>query len=188
MLKLLPKSNSPPCLTRPRRLTSIALIVGALALLFCFTANVHAQAVSRADPFVILLKGIYQPVTYAPDLGLRTVNLNDGSFSKNDIFNVEGLPGSTKHPVGTFYVQFGGMLCAYHLPGGSFTAEFVGADFEIIDDGDGGVYWDGTFELNILEAKGSFSAYAGGHIHMVDVLHLLANGLADEYCFCHVSP
>ena len=185
MLKSLPKPNRPPDLTRNKQ--RIPFILGVLALLLSFTIDVQAQPFSRADPFVILLKGIYQPVTHAPDLGLRTVNLDDGTFSKNDIFNVEGLPGSTKKPVGTFYVQFEGMLCAYNLPGGSFTAEFVGADFDIIDDGQGGVYWDGTFELNILEAKGSFSAYAGGHIHMVDILHILASGLQDEYCFCHIS-
>jgi hypothetical protein len=32
------------------------------------------------DPIVLLLKGIYQPATNAPNLGLPGVNLNDGTW------------------------------------------------------------------------------------------------------------
>jgi len=54
-------------------------------------------------------------------------------------------------------------------------------------DGNGGQYLEGTFELKILEATGVYSAFAGGHNHMVDRLHALANGSFDESCFCNIS-
>ncbi len=46
---------------------------------------------------------------------------------------------------------------------------------------------NGTFELTILEATGSFRSFEGGHNHMVDRLHRLANGTFDEYCFCFIT-
>ena len=54
-------------------------------------------------------------------------------------------------------------------------------------DGSGGFYLEGTFELNIVEANGVYSAFKGGHNHMVDKLHQLANGQFDEFCFCKIS-
>jgi hypothetical protein len=79
------------------------------------------------DSFSILLSGPYKPVVRAPDLGLTTVDLNDGSYSKTKIFRVSGLPeedrghgdrdGDKDKPIGTFYVQFAGSLVAYDLRG-----------------------------------------------------------------------
>src|SRR5262249_49872648 len=46
------------------------------------------------DPFVLLLKGIHQPVVKAPNLGLSLVNLNDGSYIQTKIYPVSGTPGS----------------------------------------------------------------------------------------------
>jgi hypothetical protein len=51
-----------------------------------------------------------------PDnLSLTVVNLNDGSYSKTTIYPIFGIPGSIdqNRPIGTFYVQFAGNLCAY---------------------------------------------------------------------------
>ena len=146
----------------------------------------HDQRIN--DPFVILLKGIYEPVVHAPNLGLHQVDLNDGSYSKTKIYSVSGLPGCRKEEaIGNFYVQFDGMLCAYQLPGGAMSMEFTGGDFVLEPDGQGGQFLIGTFELTILEGTGIYRSFAGGHNHMVDVLHYLADGRQDEYCFCNIS-
>ena len=104
--------------------------------------------------------------------------------------------------IGTFYVQFTGNLCAYDLPGGAIAMQFLDVppplsnpnalgynNFSTIahPDGMSGQYLEGTFELNILEATGIYSAFAGGHNHMVDRLHALADGNFDEFCFCNIS-
>ena len=36
---------------------------------------------AKSAPLVLLLRGVYQPVVDAPDLGLSTVDLDDGSYS-----------------------------------------------------------------------------------------------------------
>ena len=75
--------------------------------------------------------------------------------------------------------------------------QFTGGSFAmIIPDGRGGQYDEGTFPLTILEATGVYSAFTGGHNHMVDRLHQLVAGPPfagfplsgyDEFCFCNVS-
>jgi hypothetical protein len=147
------------------------------------------MAKQPSDSFVVLLKGLYQPVVHGPNLGLSTVNLRDGSYSTTRIYPVSGAPGN-KDPnkaVGNFFVQFNGDLCAYHIPGGSFSMRFTGSDFVFVDDGLGGQFLEGTFELTILEATGIYRPFVGGHNHMVDKLHVLASGGVDEYCFCFIS-
>ena len=57
------------------------LIGGALVALLASPGRVMAQAAVPSNPFVLLLKGIYQPVVHGPNLGLRLVDLNDGSYS-----------------------------------------------------------------------------------------------------------
>jgi hypothetical protein len=167
---------------------------GALAALLAFPGRVMAKepAVS-GDSFVLLLKGIYQPVVHGPNLGLSMVDLSDGSYSTTKIYAVSGIPGN-KHenkPVGDFYVQFNGDLCAYQVPGGSFAMRFTGQDVVFVPDGSGGQYLEGTFELTVLEATGIYQPFAGGHNHMVDRLHFLppgdGSGGFDEYCFCFIS-
>ena len=167
---------------------------------------------SPADPFILLLKGIYQsvPKDKGPDdnLGLArsTVDLNDGTYSKTLIYPVFGIFGVLESNdqdrpqdghIGTFY--FGGPnanLCAYDLPGGALAMSFnsgpvyqdVGFNtFVSFDDGNGGSFLEGTFELLILQATGIYQAFQGGHNHMVDRLHSLANGSDDEFCFCNIS-
>ena len=169
-------------------------IGGALAALLSFPGRIMAQgnAVPN-DSFVILLKGLYQPVVKGPNHGLSKVDLNDGSYSTTKIYPVNGTPGNKdeKKAVGNFYVQFNGDLCAYHLPGGSFAMRFTGSDVAFVPDGAGGQFLEGTFELTLLEATGIYQSFAGGHNHMVDRLHFLApgdgSGGVDEYCFCFVS-
>jgi hypothetical protein len=156
--------------------------------------QVRGQAKTQPDDsFVVLLKGLYQPVAHGPNLGLSRVDLNDGSYSTTRIFPVEGTPGSgnTNKPFGDFYVQFNGGLCAYHIPGGSFSMRFTGSNTTFVDDGQGGRFLEGTFELTILEGTGIYKPFVGGHNHMVDRLHFLApgdgSGGIDEFCFCFIS-
>ena len=175
----------------PTNMQRRTLIGGALVALLSSPGRVMAQekAVPN-DSFVVLLKGVYEPVVDAPNLGLSEVNLSDGSYSITKIYPVNGIPGNTNpnKAVGDFYVQFSGDLCAYHVPGGSFAMRFTGGGFtEFEPDGLGGTYLIGTFELTILEATGIYQSFAGGHNHMVDKLHQLANGSFDEYCFCFIS-
>jgi hypothetical protein len=172
-----------------------AVIGGALVAL-----AVPDQALAREkhrrknDLLVLLLKGLYAPVVDGPDLGLSSVDLHDGSYSTTKIYPVIGLSGhpSEKAPIGDFYVQFDGMLCAYDLPGGTIAMEFTPvSDLAYVDDEHGGRYLEGTAELNILEATGHFRSLVGGHNHMVDKLHFLApgdgSGGIDEYCFCFIT-
>lgn len=175
----------------PTNMQRRTLIGGALVALLSSPGRVMAQekAVPN-DSFVVLLKGVYEPVVDGPNLGLSEVNLSDGSYSITKIYPVNGIPGNTNPntAVGDFYVQFSGDLCAYHVPGGSFAMRFTGGGFtEFEPDGLGGTYLIGTFELTILEATGIYQSFVGGHNHMVDKLHQLANGSFDEYCFCFIS-
>jgi hypothetical protein len=179
----------------PTNIQRRTVIGGALAALLAVPGRVIAQGHAVPDDsFVVLLKGLYQPVVQAPNLGLSMVDLNDGSYLKNTIYPVSGIPGNANvnKAVGNFYVQFpDGDLCAYHVPGGSFAMRFTGSNFIFVPDGVGGRYLEGTFELTILEATGIYRPFVGGHNHMVDRLHFLApgdgSGGLDEYCFCFVS-
>ena len=172
-----------------------ALIGGAGALVALLASPVRVMAKAPSDPFVLLLKGLYQPVVHGPNLGLSVVDLSDGSYSKTKIFPISGIPGNTKpdKTIGDFYLQLGEevALCAYHVPGGSFAMRFTGADFIFVPDGVGGRFLVGTFELTILEATGIYKSFVGGHNHMVDELHFLppgdGSGGLDEFCFCNIS-
>ena len=175
------------------RKTAIGGGLAALAALV-LPGQLRAQATKQPDQsFVVLLKGLYQPVTHGPNLGLSTVDLNDGTYSTTRIYPVNGTPGgkNPNKPVGDFYVQIEADLCAYHIPGGSFSMRFTGSDFVFVDDGQGGRFLEGTFELTILEGTGIYKPFVGGHNHMVDKLHCLApgdgSGGVDEYCFCFIS-
>ena len=186
----------------PRR----TVLGGALAALISTTVRGVAESSHQQpnDPFILLLTGLYAPVAAgqgpADNLGLNleTVNLSDGTYSKTKIYPIFGLSETPDQDraIGTFYVQFGGNLCAYDLPGGALAMLFLNAPagapagfdgFVPFPDGMGGRYLEGTFELTILEATGVYRAFQGGHNHMVDRLHILANGGADEFCFCNIS-
>jgi hypothetical protein len=170
------------------RRTAIGAALAAASPLL-FPGRVRAQGEAAPTDFVILLKGLYQPVVHGPNLGLSAVDLSDGSYSTTKIYPVSGTPGNTNQnkAIGDFYVQFDGALCAYHIPGGSFAMQFTGSDFVFEDDGAGGRYLVGTFELDVIEGTGIYRSVVGGHNHMVDRLHFLASGDVDEYCFCFVS-
>src|SRR5205085_7445051 len=109
-----------PIMTNPviSRRTAIGGGLAGLGSLLLFPGQLLAAAVPRAS-FVILLKGRYHPVVRGPNLGLSTVDLSDGSYSTVPIYPVRGIPGNANpnKAVGTFYVQFAGDLCAYHVPG-----------------------------------------------------------------------
>src|SRR5262249_47707638 len=135
---------------------------------------------------VLLLKGIYEPVVRGPELGLSLVDLDDGSYSKCKIFRVRGLPGGTEQAVGNFYVNFDVTLCAYQLPGGTFTAVVTEFLFEIVEI-HGELYQVGTAELVIPEATGIYRRFVGGSIHMEFITRMIDEVTFDEFCFCFIS-
>jgi hypothetical protein len=81
---------------------------GALTALLSSPGRVIAQGRSEPNnPFLLLLKGVYQPVVKVPDLGLTVVQL-DATFSFTQIHAVTRIPGSRSEDnavVGNFYVQ-----------------------------------------------------------------------------------
>jgi hypothetical protein len=91
------KTNSEQAFTNPQRRTFIG---GALAALLASPGRAVAQeTIGRLnDPFILLLKGLYQPVPVGGgppnNLGLTVVNLSDGSYSKTSIYPVFGIPGT----------------------------------------------------------------------------------------------
>jgi hypothetical protein len=192
----------------PTNIQRRTLIGGALAALLSPSVRVMAQAQENNvpnDPFIILLKGRYQPVLVgqgpANNLGLTAVNLSDGSYSRTQIYPVWiGIPGSQNQDraIGTFYVSLVTGLCAYDLPGGAIAMQFIaGGTFPVVvPDGMGGQYLEGSIPLTILQATGIYRAFAGGHNNMVDKLHQLVAGPPfagfplsgyDEFCFCMIS-
>ena len=195
---------------------------GALVSLLSSTRKTIAQSTDTtpapatntktlpADPFILLLHGIYVPITNGPNLGLSGINLADGTYSRTRIYAVFGVPDpdgddereSNKvatQPIGNFYAQLNGSLCAYDLPNGAIAMQFLdpptgappGYNAFVtpspFPDGAGGSYLQGTFELNITDATGIYEQFKGGHNHMVDRLHQLASGKLDEFCFCNIS-
>jgi hypothetical protein len=206
MITLFNQSIGRLCLTKTRNLIHALLLVGVLVTLVSAPVQ-GAEASSRhlggppADTFSILLEGPYRPVVHAPNLGLFTVDLSDGSYSKTKIFPVSGLPieasghgngpgdhdRDTKKPIGTFYVQFAGSLVAYDLPGGAISMAFTSIDLKPVPDGQGGTYLIGTADLDITEATGVYESFVGGHNKMVDILHQLADGTFVEHCICIIS-
>jgi hypothetical protein len=127
--------------------------------------------------------------------------VRDGSFNATTIYPIFGIGNKggkidQDRPIGNFFVRFGGGPCAYQLPGGAMAMTFDSAPpgappgfdgFVPFDDGQGGVFLEGTFELTISEANGIYEEFQGGHNHMVDRLHKLKSGLFDEFCFCNIS-
>jgi hypothetical protein len=105
--------------------------------------------------------------------------------------NVSGIAGSEDAvtAVGNFYTQFIGDLCAYDLPGGALSMQFIAGAEHIttFDDGADGSILQGTWELTVLDATGIFRHFTGGHNHMLDNLHFLASGDIDEYCVCFID-
>ena len=168
---------------------SCAAVVLATFALPSAPAEVRADGPNvPGDPFVLLLKGIYEPVVRGPDLGLSLVDLDDGTYAKCKIYRDSGLPGTTNEPVGNFYVNFDVTLCAYQLPGGTFTA--VVTEFlyeEVVIDGE--LYQVGTAELVIPEATGIYRPFVCGTIHMEFITRVIDMdaGIFDEFCLCFIS-
>jgi hypothetical protein len=185
-------SSQPTDRTVISRRTAIGgAIGGALVTLLAGPELATAEERDR-DPasLILLLKGLYSPVVKGPDLGLSTVDLNDGSYSTTKIYPVIGIPHhrNVLEAIGDFYVQFAGNLCAYDIPGGAIAMRFTPrSNTASIPDGSGGSYLQGTFELRIPEATGAYRSFVGGHNRMVDNLHFLASGDVDEYCFCFIA-
>jgi hypothetical protein len=97
------------------------------------------------DPFILLLHGIYVPITKGPNLGLEGIDLDDGTYSRTRIYSVFGLSDPDNEdekegnkvpikPIGNFYVQFGlafsgtpleQIKAAYQLPDGAIAMQFL---------------------------------------------------------------
>ena len=190
---VLPERVSPRGQAVISRRMAIGGGLASLGGLLLFPGQLLAKDTAQAGSFVVLLKGRYAPVVRGPNLGLSSVNLDDGTYSTVAIYPVSGTPGNTNpnKAIGRFFVQFAGDLCAYHVPGGSFAMRFTGSDTVFVPDGQGGQFLEGTFELDVLEGTGIYRQFAGGHNHMVDKLHFLppgdGSGGFEEYCFCFVS-
>jgi hypothetical protein len=187
LFKLFNQSNARLRLTKTKSLILGTLLVGAMVTLLSaplLAAGPAPQDKKLADTFSILLKGRYKPVVHGPDLGLVTVDLSDGSYSKTKIYHV---PGKAQKAIGTFYVQFDGSLVAYDLPGGAIAMVFTGKNDQNVPDGQGGTYFVGTYDLDITEATGVYASFVGGHNKMVDILHQLADGSFVEHCICIIS-
>jgi hypothetical protein len=157
--------NKPGSGQEPTNLQRRNLIGGTLAVLLSSSLRVMAKEKEKEkekdvpnDPFIVLLKGLYQPVPagHGPDdnLGLSQVNLSDGSYSRTLIYPIFGIAEKTDQdkPIGKFYVQFVGNLCAYDLPGGALAMSFNSPPecappgfngFVPFPDGMGGSYLEG---------------------------------------------
>ena len=172
-----------------RRAAIGGAIGGGLITLLAPQLSMADEGRGKRASLVLLLRGLYQPVVDGSDLGLSTVDLSDGSYSTTKIYPVSGVQAhsNVQEAIGDFYVQFTGMLCAYDLPGGAIAMEFTDSNTISLPDGSGGSYLQGTFELDVTEANGRYRSFKGGHNRMVDNLHFLASGGADEFCVCLIS-
>src|ERR1051326_9170361 len=74
-----PTRTAPLELTLKRRRALIGgAIGGAMVALLSSAGPIMADGSDApSDPFILLLKGVYQPVVHGPDLGLTGVNLSD---------------------------------------------------------------------------------------------------------------
>jgi len=196
--------NNLGCGQEPANKSRRTFIGGAVAAMLASPGRVKADNEGTPnDPFILLLHGLYQVVPQgkgpANNLGLTTVNLSDGTYGVTQIYPIFGVDGANdqKKPIGNFYVSLATGLCAYGLPGGAILTQFLPfGPVTVIPDGSVGQYDEGTFELTILDATGVYSAFKGGHNHMVDRLHQLVAGNPfanfpssnyNEYCFCNIS-
>jgi hypothetical protein len=146
------------------------MTAAGLAIAVASSGPVMAQGrPAPNDPIVLLLKGIYKPVVKAPSLGLSGVTI-DGTWTFTEIHPVTTVPGSTNQDstaIGRFYSPPTGNLVAYELPGGSILMTFTGGNWGTpIPDGQGGYYYQETWDLTILDATGIYSKYVGGHNHI----------------------
>jgi hypothetical protein len=194
MLSRFPESTGPVS----RRGFFGGAIVGAAAMLSA-SEPVWADDDRRPnDPFIVLLKGLYRPAPQLPDLGLSGVDLTDTSYITTRIYPVFGVRGrqDSDDAIGRFYVSFTNPVCIYDLPDGAIAMQFAGSPvipdvgfntFVPFPDGKGGYFLEGTFELSILDATGIYKRFKGGHNHMVDRLHQLADGRFNEFCFCNIT-
>jgi hypothetical protein len=163
------------------------------------------SAAGLGSTFSVLLSGLYQPVVKCPDLGLSGVNVCDGRYSTVKIYPISGLPVGqsaqfndknrgdnrdcvTSNPIGDFYVAImQDNRVAYDLPHGAMMMVFTGQNAQFADDGEGGQYLVGTFDLDIVEATGVYQPFVGGHNKMVDILHIKPGDIYVEHCICVVN-
>jgi hypothetical protein len=97
--KVLVNQSMPGSGQEPTNKQRRTFIGGALAALLASPGRAMAEEDTEVlnNPFILLLKGVYQPVPqgHGPNLGLSGVNLNDGTYSTTKIYAIFGVPGST---------------------------------------------------------------------------------------------
>jgi hypothetical protein len=179
---------------------------GALVSLLSSTRQTVAQKTSirtvPTDPFIILTRGVYVPVSDGPNLGLEGVNFLDGSYARSQTYAVFGLPDADNEdeseinnvahkPIGHAYVRpsapMDQAVMVFDLAGGAMLVNNLMGQYTPHPDGVGGTYLQASFECTVADATGIFQDFKGGHDHMVDRLHLTASGKLDEFCFCVIS-
>ena len=165
-----------------KRLLSLTVVATIVATLLS-GAEVRADGKPPADPFVILLQGVYQPAERGPNLGLAHVNLNSGSYSTVQVYRVDGLPGTSEPAIGNFW---SGPFAVYQLPGGAIASLYTEFLFDVVEI-DGEIYEIGTAELIITDATGIYRPFVNGSIHMEFISRVIAPGVYDEYCLCFIS-
>jgi len=184
------EGSSPTKQTLISRRAAIGGALGGALVTLVARPDLALAGGKLANPLGLLLRGRYKPVVNGPDLGLSTVDLSDGSYSRTKIYPAFGMAGHSNvlKPIGDFYTQFEGNLAAYDLPGGAIAMKFTThSNIDKVSDEHGGQYWQGTWELKIPEATGDYRSFVGGHNHMVDSLHFLKSGDMDEFCVCVIS-
>jgi len=184
------EGSSPTKQTLISRRAAIGGALGGALVTLVARPDLALAGGKLANPLGLLLRGRYKPVVNGPDLGLSTVDLSDGSYSRTKIYPAFGMAGHSNvlKPIGDFYTQFEGNLAAYDLPGGAIAMRFTThSNIDKVSDEHGGQYWQGTWELKIPEATGDYRSFVGGHNHMVDSLHFLKSGDMDEFCVCVIS-
>src|SRR5215471_12194242 len=96
----------------PSKIQRRALIGSAMGALLVSSRRLLAQDEQGPvnNPFILLLKGIYQAVPHLPNLGFATgvVNFSDTSYMKTKIYPVFGVPGGEDqgNAIGQFYGSF----------------------------------------------------------------------------------
>src|SRR5215469_6579018 len=83
---------------KPTNMQRRALLAGAVAALLASSGRALADDGNSGavhNPFILLLRGLYEaiPAGKGPNLGLTSVDLSDGTYSKTKIYPVFQVPG-----------------------------------------------------------------------------------------------
>ena len=103
--------------------------------------------------------------------------IDDGRALRDDSFLLRTTAGSTLARVRIFHP----------LPLIPHPPTYVALIAEKGVNCEGGTFLTGDISLTITAATGIYASFFGGHNHMVDMLHILADGTQVEHCYCIIS-